>query len=70
MDGFLTEKQLLSSIVPWSRTTLWRKVRSGQFPSPRALSENRKGWLESEIQEWVESGPIADAYSASEGSGK
>jgi prophage regulatory protein len=70
MDGFLTEKQVLDRIVPWSRTTLWRKVRAGQFPAPRALSENRRGWLRSQVSEWVESRPVADAYQASEGLGE
>ena len=66
MDRFLSEKQLLSQVVPWGRTTLWRKVRAGYFPPPRALSENRKAWLESEVSEWVSARPIADAYQSVE----
>ena len=66
MDRFLSEKEILSGIVPWGRTTLWRKVRAGEFPPPRALSENRKAWLESELLKWVESRPVADAYKSIE----
>ena len=66
MDRFLSEKEILDGIVPWSRTTLWRKVRAGDFPPPRALSENRKAWLESEVLKWVESRPVADAYKSVE----
>ncbi len=66
MDRFLSEKEILGGIVPWGRTTLWRKVRAGEFPPPRALSENRKAWLESELLKWVESRPVADAYKSVE----
>jgi len=69
MDRFLSEKEILGEIVPWGRTTLWRKVRAGEFPPPRALSENRKGWLESQVVEWVESRPVADAYKSVDGWG-
>jgi prophage regulatory protein len=63
MDRFLSEKSILGN-VPWGRTTLWRKVRAGEFPPPRALSENRKGWLESEVADWINARPVADAYRA------
>ncbi len=57
MDRFLSEKEILGGIVPWGRTTLWRKVRAGEFPPPRALSENRKGWLESQCRNGSNPGP-------------
>ena len=66
MDRFLSERFILEKIVPWGRTTIWRKVRAGEFPPPRAISENRKAWLESEVLKWVESRPVADAYKSIE----
>ena len=33
----------------WSRTTLWRRVRSGDFPRPIRLGPNMNGWLEEAI---------------------
>ena len=65
MERFLSEKELVEQIG-LSRVTLWRKVRAGEFPPPRALSENRKAWLESEVLKWVESRPVADAYKSVE----
>jgi len=38
-----------------SRTTIWRKVKDGEFPPPIDLGHDRKGWLESDIVEWLQS---------------
>ena len=41
--------------VPLSRTTLWRMEREGLFPQRIRLSENRVGWLEKDIELWIQS---------------
>lgn len=41
------------------RTTLWRWEREGRFPRRRQLGPNRVGWLEAEVDEWLESRPLA-----------
>ncbi|MCH8976281.1 MAG: transcriptional regulator [Proteobacteria bacterium] len=47
----------LESLGYGSRVTIWRKVKSGEFPKP--LIENvdhaRRKWRESDIVEWLES---------------
>ena len=30
----------------WSRTTLWRRVRAGQFPAPIQTGPNTIGWFD------------------------
>lgn len=40
-----------------SRTTLWRKIRAGDFPAPFQLGPNSIGWPESEIISWLEGCP-------------
>ena len=40
-----------------SRTTLWRLERRGEFPRRLRLSPNSTGWIESEIEQWIESRP-------------
>lgn len=40
-----------------SRTSIWRKVREGDFPAPRQLGANSIGWPESEISEWLDNRP-------------
>lgn len=34
------------------RSTLWRKYRAGEFPTPTFIGE-RRSWLESEIDAWI-----------------
>lgn len=40
-----------------SNATIWRLEKTGNFPKRLALSENRVGWRESEIFEWIEGRP-------------
>jgi prophage regulatory protein len=40
-----------------SRVSIWRKVRTGQFPAPIELSANSIGWPESDIAKWQASRP-------------
>ena len=52
-------KQLLSirevcALTSLSRTTLWQKVRNGQFPRPISLGEGiRKAFLAEELDAWI-----------------
>lgn len=55
--AMLTKKQLVKR-TGLSAVTIWRRVKAGDFPSPRQLTPNRVGWLESEIEEWEESRPV------------
>jgi prophage regulatory protein len=47
----LNERQLLGK-VPFSRTTLWRMEKKGEFPKGRYISANRKIWFEDEVVAW------------------
>jgi predicted DNA-binding transcriptional regulator AlpA len=49
----LSQKAVLQR-VPLSRTTLWRLERVGAFPRRLRISPNRVGWLESDVDAWVE----------------
>jgi prophage regulatory protein len=35
------------------RSTIWRMERQGAFPKSIPLGKNSKGWLESEVDEWL-----------------
>ena len=39
--------------VGLSYPTIWRQMQRGEFPMPVQLSDNRVGWLESEIDDWI-----------------
>lgn len=37
-----------------SRTTLWRRVKAGDFPAPFKLGAGRAvAWLESDVSQWL-----------------
>ena len=38
-----------------SRSTIWRLERRGDFPKHRQISPNTVGWIEQEIDDWMQS---------------
>jgi prophage regulatory protein len=50
--GFIRQKQL-AAIIPFSRTTLWRKVRDGEFPAPERLSLGITAWKVELVRQWI-----------------
>lgn len=50
--GFIRQKQL-ATIIPFSRTTLWRKVRDGEFPAPERLSPGITAWKVELVRQWI-----------------
>lgn len=42
-------------IVPMGETTIWEKVKSGEFPTPIKLSERITAWRIEDIHEWMKS---------------
>lgn len=39
--------------VPFSRSTIYSKVRSGEFPAPVRISDNRIAWDSEVIDQWI-----------------
>jgi predicted DNA-binding transcriptional regulator AlpA len=53
-DKLLLPKEV-ESLTRLSDTTIWRQRRKGKFPSPVALTgEKRIAYRESEIRAWIE----------------
>ena len=42
------------ALVPFSRSTVTRLEQSGAFPRRLRLSPNVVGWVDTEIQSWLE----------------
>jgi len=38
-----------------SRSSVYRLAKTGEFPQPIKLGERASGWLESEINGWIDS---------------
>ena len=46
-----------------SKTTIWRRVKSGDFPAPLrlgSLATRSVGWRSGEVQTWLDSRPVFD----------
>lgn len=53
--GFIRQAKLTPDIVPVSHATLWRWVKSGQFPKPVKLGGNTTAWRCEDVRLWIDS---------------
>jgi len=52
LDKFLRIPQVLE-LIPIGRSTLWAKIKKGEFPKPEKLSAKIAVWRESDIQAYI-----------------
>jgi predicted DNA-binding transcriptional regulator AlpA len=50
----LGKADLKTKGIDFNDSTLWRKTKAGQFPKAIMIG-NRRGWLEHEVDQYVES---------------
>ena len=50
--GFVRQPLVLR-LVPFSRSTLWRRVKAKAFPAPVKLSEGITAWRAEDIRQWI-----------------
>jgi predicted DNA-binding transcriptional regulator AlpA len=50
--GFVRQSQVLH-FVPFSKSTLWRRVGEGEFPTPVKLSVGITAWRAEDIRRWI-----------------
>ena len=51
----------LCEILSVSRSTLWRMEKDGHLPPRRQFAKRSVGWIESELNDWLESRPFTQA---------
>jgi prophage regulatory protein len=44
----------VSEITKYRKSSIYNKVRLGEFPRPISLGERSIAWLESDIYDWIE----------------
>ena len=44
----------ISSLTKLSSSTIYRLVQAGEFPRPIKLAAHASGWLESDIEDWIQ----------------
>jgi prophage regulatory protein len=54
LEGFIRQSALIPNLVPFSAATLWRKVKSKEFPAPVKLSARVTAWRVQDIRDWLE----------------
>lgn len=50
---YMRESELLEAL-PFSRATLWRRIKDGTFPPPVKLGGNLNAWKRAEVTKWSE----------------
>ena len=50
--GFLRQPHVLA-FVPFSKSTLWRRIQARTFPTPVKLSERVTAWRAEDIRRWI-----------------
>ncbi len=48
--GFVRQRQLIPQIIPFGPTTLWNKVKRGQFPAPIKIT----AWRVEDVRAWLD----------------
>ena len=68
---YVRQAQLLAGVVPFSASTLWRRVRDHSFPAPVKLSAGITAWRVEDVRAWMENQPArpGNARSTSEEGG-
>ena len=68
-EALVRQSNLMAlSIVPFSGSTLWRRVRCGRFPKPLRLSDQITAWRVRDIRAWLKDpGQFRDASQATAG---
>jgi prophage regulatory protein len=41
-------------LIPFSTSTLWRKVRQGEFPAPIKVSAGVTAWRVGDVRQWLQ----------------
>lgn len=58
----ILRRREVESLTGLSCSTIYRLMDKGEFPRPIRLSANSVGWLESDLEQWLEQ-RIADSRS-------
>lgn len=51
--GMVRQAQLIPSVLPFSATTLWRRVKDKTFPAPVKIAPRCTAWRVGEVRAWL-----------------
>ncbi len=54
MSSRILKAKEVAERVSISTSQVYRLARDGRFPQPVKITENRSGWLETEVDQWID----------------
>lgn len=66
MEKIIKQPELIKALGI-SRGTLFNMRKEGKIPAPRKISSRCVGWLQSDIDKWLQSRPIVERFSGLHG---
>lgn len=51
--GFVRQRLVLR-FVPFSKSTLWRRMKAGDFPAPIRISAGVTAWRAEDVRRWID----------------
>ena len=54
----------VKAVTGLSRSTIYLRISEGRFPKPVSLGDRAVGWIEAEVQEWLEQQIVASRQAA------
>ena len=54
MPSRILKAKEVAERVSISTSQVYRLARDGRFPEPVKITENRSGWLETEVEQWID----------------
>ena len=54
MSSRILKAKDVAERVSISTSQVYRLARDGRFPQPVKITENRSGWLETEVDQWID----------------
>ncbi|MBB5866194.1 AlpA family phage regulatory protein [Xanthomonas sp. 3058] len=53
-DSALIRQPAVLSIIPLGRSTMWARVKSGEFPAPIKVSPGITAWRLGDVRRWLD----------------
>ena len=50
--GGMSRLKIIKTLVPFSAATIWRKVKTGEFPAPVKINPYITAWRNDEVNNW------------------
>jgi prophage regulatory protein len=52
-DDALIRRPTMQTVVPYCKSTLYQKIKRGEFPAPVKLGSRASGWRMGDIRAWL-----------------